>query len=66
MKITNHKWVKKANQWCVTSIESLDGKSSKHDVRQTQYWFSTEDEAILKERELRDKDNESKNVKAAA
>lgn len=62
MKITSPKWVKKANQWCVTSIEALDGKSSKHDTRQTQHWFSTQEEAIAKAKELHDKDNESKNV----
>lgn len=66
MKITSPKWVKRANQWCVTAIEALDGKSSKHDVRQTQHWVSTEAEAIAKEKELRDKDNESKNIKATA
>lgn len=63
MKITSPKWVKKANQWCVTSIEALDGKSSKHAVRQTQHWFSTEEEAIAKQHELTAKNNEPKDGK---
>ena len=56
MKITGSTWVKKANQWCITIIENVGGMSSKHDVRQTQHWFSTEDEAIMKIQELNKKD----------
>ena len=61
MKVTNPKWVKKANQWCVTTIENTSGKGTKHDTRQTQYWFSTEAEAIAKQQELSAKANEPKN-----
>lgn len=53
MKITKPKWVKKANQWCVTTIKNNDSKtSSKHAVTQTLYWFSSEEEAIAKVNEL--------------
>lgn len=61
MKITNPKWVKKANQWCITTIQPTE--NSKHNVKQTQYWFSSEDEVMAKAKELSDKENESKNVK---
>jgi len=56
MKITGPIWVKRANQWCITVIENIKGMFSKHDVRQTQYWFSTKDEAIIKIQELNKKD----------
>ncbi len=63
MKITSPKWVKKANQWCLTTIENTSGKGTKHDTRQTQYWFSTEEEAIVKQHELTAKNNEPKDGK---
>lgn len=61
MKVTEPKWVKKANQWCVTTVENTSGKGTKHDTRQTQYWFSTEEEAKAKVKELSAQANESKN-----
>lgn len=52
MKVCPPKWVKKANQWCVTTIENTSGMSSKHTIKQTQYWTSTEEEANAKYHEL--------------
>ncbi len=41
-KIAGPKWVKKANQWCVT-ITSIS--KTKQKKVQTQEWFSIEEEA---------------------
>lgn len=59
MKVTSPKWVKKASQWCVTTVES-SGANAKHALKYTQYWFSTKEEAMAKEAELCIK-NEPKN-----
>jgi len=61
MKITSPKWVRRANQWCVTTLEKTSGMGSKHTIKQTQYWFSTEAEAITKHQELSAISNEPKN-----
>lgn len=62
MKVTNPKWVKRANQWCVTTIEKNSSKTgSKHDFHQTQYWFSTKEEAVVKHNELTSLTHEPKN-----
>lgn len=63
MKIVGPKWVKKANQWCFTTLENTHGISSKHDVKQTIYWFSTKEEAEDSMHKMSEdqKNNEPKN-----
>lgn len=52
MKVCPPKWVKRANQWCITTVEKTSGMSSKHSIKQTQYWTSTKEEADSKYIEL--------------
>lgn len=52
MIVHKPKRVKKANLWVVTTVENIDTKVAKKKTKQTQYWFSIEQEALTKYKEL--------------